>query len=260
MASTGSRAPASGASSSTPSSRWGAPVGRGALGQGARARPQGVGGDGVPDDEAAGRCGLAHARNFGDGQTRYEAAVGRHHHDHLICTRCGTIVEFENDRIEALQDAGAPARLRVTSHKMELYGLCQKCQSGQRARLIPAPRREGPAERAAAALGLGLACAHPKPPPQNMRPSLPAAAAARRCAGALSRMPEALEREGGAWCSFFATWCFPCLSQLPRLKELQERQCGGCTRSRWGWIPAGVGGAAALRGSARAEVSGADCR
>jgi Fur family ferric uptake transcriptional regulator len=37
--------------------------------------------------------GLAHARNFGDGQTRYEAAVGRHHHDHLICTSCGTIVE-----------------------------------------------------------------------------------------------------------------------------------------------------------------------
>lgn len=74
-------------------------------------------------------CGLAHARNFGDGQTRYEAAVGRHHHDHLICTRCGTIVEFENDRIEALQDAVAKKHsFKVTSHKMELYGLCSNCQ------------------------------------------------------------------------------------------------------------------------------------
>jgi Fur family ferric uptake transcriptional regulator len=74
-------------------------------------------------------CGLAHAQNFGDGQTRYEAAVGRHHHDHLICTRCGTIVEFENDRIEALQDAVARKHgFRVTSHKMELYGLCRACQ------------------------------------------------------------------------------------------------------------------------------------
>ena len=73
--------------------------------------------------------GLAHARNFGDGQTRYEAAVGRHHHDHLICTRCGTIVEFENDRIEALQDKVARKHgFRVTSHKMELYGLCESCQ------------------------------------------------------------------------------------------------------------------------------------
>jgi Fur family ferric uptake transcriptional regulator len=73
-------------------------------------------------------CGLAQARNFGDGQTRYEAG-GRQHHDHLICTRCGTIVEFENDRIEALQDAVARKHgFKVTSHKMELYGLCAKCR------------------------------------------------------------------------------------------------------------------------------------
>jgi Fur family transcriptional regulator, ferric uptake regulator len=76
-----------------------------------------------------GESGLASARNFGDGQTRYEAAVGRHHHDHLICTRCGTIVEFENDQIERLQDAVAKRHaFRVTSHKMELYGLCRACQ------------------------------------------------------------------------------------------------------------------------------------
>ena len=73
--------------------------------------------------------GLAHARNFGDGQTRYEAAVGRHHHDHLICTNCGTIVEFENDKIETMQDAVARRHgFKVTSHKMELYGLCKNCQ------------------------------------------------------------------------------------------------------------------------------------
>lgn len=73
--------------------------------------------------------GLAHARNFGDGQTRYEAAIGRHHHDHLICTNCNKIIEFENDRIEALQDAVAKKHgFRVISHKMELYGLCRDCQ------------------------------------------------------------------------------------------------------------------------------------
>lgn len=74
-------------------------------------------------------CGLAHARNFGDGQTRYEPAVGRDHHDHLICTSCGSIVEFENDRIEAMQEAVAKKHgFRVVSHKMELYGLCRSCQ------------------------------------------------------------------------------------------------------------------------------------
>lgn len=73
--------------------------------------------------------GLAHARNFGDGQTRYEPAVGREHHDHLICTRCGTIIEFENDQIERMQEAVARRHgFKVTSHKMELYGLCESCQ------------------------------------------------------------------------------------------------------------------------------------
>ena len=76
-----------------------------------------------------GECGLAHARNFGDGQTRYEAAVGRHHHDHLICTHCGTIVEFEDERIEQMQEIVARKHgFTVTSHKMELYGLCRNCQ------------------------------------------------------------------------------------------------------------------------------------
>lgn len=74
--------------------------------------------------------GLAHAQNFGDGQTRYEAAVGREHHDHLICTSCSKIVEFEDNGIEALQDAVAARHgFKVTSHKMELYGLCKSCQA-----------------------------------------------------------------------------------------------------------------------------------
>ncbi len=75
-------------------------------------------------------CGLAHARNFGDGQTRYEVSGGGgEHHDHLICTDCGTIVEFVNDRIESLQQKIAEQHgFVVTDHKMELYGLCGDCR------------------------------------------------------------------------------------------------------------------------------------
>ena len=69
-------------------------------------------------------------RRFDDGQTRYESAVGRHHHDHLICKRCQTIIEFEDDRIEALQQAVAKLHgFLVTHHKLELYGLCADCQA-----------------------------------------------------------------------------------------------------------------------------------
>jgi Fur family ferric uptake transcriptional regulator len=70
--------------------------------------------------------GLAIERQFGDGQARYEV-VGDHH-DHLICMKCGLILEFEDDDIERLQDKIA-ARLggfTVLRHRHELYGLCAK--------------------------------------------------------------------------------------------------------------------------------------
>ena len=77
-------------------------------------------------------AGLASARHFDDGQTRYEAAIGRHHHDHLICTSCHAIIEFENERIEELQDLVAHAHgFTVTRHKLELYGLCRQCRVRQ---------------------------------------------------------------------------------------------------------------------------------
>jgi len=76
-------------------------------------------------------CGLAEARQFGDGHTRYEpVAPNEHeHHDHLICTKCGKIVEFLDERIEKLQITVAAAHgFTVTDHKMELYGECTDCQ------------------------------------------------------------------------------------------------------------------------------------
>ena len=79
-------------------------------------------------------AGLATARHFGDGQTRYEADLDRHHHDHLICTSCHAIIEFENEPIEELQNLVARQHgFLVTRHKLELYGLCRACQ--------PAPAR-----------------------------------------------------------------------------------------------------------------------
>jgi Fur family transcriptional regulator, ferric uptake regulator len=74
-------------------------------------------------------AGLAQERRLGDGFTRYEQASPDAHHDHLICTRCGAIIEFENERIEALQqDVARMNRFTVQSHKLELYGLCVDCQ------------------------------------------------------------------------------------------------------------------------------------
>jgi Fur family ferric uptake transcriptional regulator len=72
---------------------------------------------------------LAVPRHFGDGQTRFEVAdqVTHVHHDHLICTDCGLIIEFSQPAIERLQDEVA-RRLgfQVESHKLELYARCPR--------------------------------------------------------------------------------------------------------------------------------------
>ena len=78
-------------------------------------------------------CGLAIPRQFGGGQTRYEASAGRAHHDHMICTRCGEIVEFANERIESLPELVARKHgFEVETHKLELYGRCARCTEGRR--------------------------------------------------------------------------------------------------------------------------------
>lgn len=80
-------------------------------------------------------CGLAAERHFHDGEARFENVEEEHHHDHLICERCGRIVEFANDTIERLQEQVAQKLgFVITRHKMEIYGVCAECRSGRVAR------------------------------------------------------------------------------------------------------------------------------
>ena len=72
--------------------------------------------------------GLASQHDFGGGETRFEPAVEGEHHDHLLCTRCGLIIEFEDEEIERRQHAVTESRgFVVTSHRHEIYGLCVDC-------------------------------------------------------------------------------------------------------------------------------------
>ena len=74
--------------------------------------------------------GLASPQKFHDGQTRYEFIEEKKHHDHLICINCGHLEEFLNPRIEEIQkQIAAVHKFTITSHKMELYGYCNKCST-----------------------------------------------------------------------------------------------------------------------------------
>ena len=72
-------------------------------------------------------AGLAQERHFDGGITRYE--IEHEHHDHLVCTRCGRVIEFECAMIEATQNEIADRyRFRVLRHRHELYGHCEDCR------------------------------------------------------------------------------------------------------------------------------------
>lgn len=65
---------------------------------------------------------------FGADGKKYESNA-KAHHDHLICTSCGKIVEFVDDEIEKRQDRIAKKnKFNITSHSMQLYGTCEDCK------------------------------------------------------------------------------------------------------------------------------------
>lgn len=66
--------------------------------------------------------------SFGKEGKKYESS-DTEHHDHIICTSCGKIVEFFDEDIEKKQEEIASKNgFKITDHTMQIYGLCQDCQ------------------------------------------------------------------------------------------------------------------------------------
>jgi len=73
--------------------------------------------------------GMIIERDFGEGFRRYERVPGHPHHEHLICLRCGKVVEFQNDRLERMKALIADEYgFQHSHHRLEIYGVCRECQ------------------------------------------------------------------------------------------------------------------------------------
>ena len=69
-------------------------------------------------------AGLVIRHHFEGGQAVFELDRGKHH-DHLICIKCGKIVEFVNAEIEEQQKKIAEdAGFKITDHSLIIYGEC----------------------------------------------------------------------------------------------------------------------------------------
>jgi Fur family ferric uptake transcriptional regulator len=64
------------------------------------------------------KSGLVVERDFGEGFKRYEPARGIPQHEHLLCTVCGRVTEFRDERLERQR------------HRLVIYGLCGECSRG----------------------------------------------------------------------------------------------------------------------------------
>ena len=81
------------------------------------------------------RMGYANELDFGEGARRYESNLASHH-DHLVCTSCGAVIEFEDPEIEKLQELVARRhRFLPTAHRLEIFGRCRKCSGRGTGRL-----------------------------------------------------------------------------------------------------------------------------
>jgi Fur family ferric uptake transcriptional regulator len=74
-------------------------------------------------------AGLAREVRFGDNKTYFEHHYNHEHHDHMICTACGKVIEFYSEEIETLQDRMADKfDFLPTHHSLRMWGLCSDCQ------------------------------------------------------------------------------------------------------------------------------------
>lgn len=84
--------------------------------------------------------GFLRRHPLGRGRTFYEPSFGRLHHEHLVCVRCGAILEFVQDDIEQLQEQVCREHgFRPLRHTLQIHGVCAACQGHETA--TPGRRR-----------------------------------------------------------------------------------------------------------------------
>ena len=78
-------------------------------------------------------AGLAREVRFGDNRTHYEHNYKHQHHDHMICSECGRIIEFFSAELEGIQDAmAAKHKFQITQHLLRIIGICADCRRARK--------------------------------------------------------------------------------------------------------------------------------
>jgi len=72
--------------------------------------------------------GLLREVIFGEKHAHYEHVYGYKHHEHLVCIKCGKIIEFSDEKIEKFQDeVCVKNKFKPESHRFQITGYCEDC-------------------------------------------------------------------------------------------------------------------------------------
>ena len=75
------------------------------------------------------RSGLVVERDFAEGFKRFEPARDIPHHEHLICSSCGAVREFRDERLERMTTLMAEGEgYTRQGHRLVIYGICAECR------------------------------------------------------------------------------------------------------------------------------------
>ena len=73
-------------------------------------------------------AGIANPVNFGDKTVRYELSFGTRHHDHLVCTGCGKVIEVLDTKLEKQKEKICKKfDFKPSHHRLEIFGSCREC-------------------------------------------------------------------------------------------------------------------------------------
>ena len=76
-------------------------------------------------------CGLIKEVWHEDGHMHYEPIFGQSHHCHLRCIKCGKVVEFVEEELQAIEERLARKHnFLVVDHRLDVIGYCTKCRKG----------------------------------------------------------------------------------------------------------------------------------
>lgn len=74
------------------------------------------------------QAGFVEGLDTGDGGRKFEHTLGHEHHDHMVCTECGQILEFRDAALERRQEIAAEELgFHITRHSLKLFGVCKDC-------------------------------------------------------------------------------------------------------------------------------------